>query len=195
MWQNYFKIFQKEQIRLLSTFLLIDLQRAVECHWKLPIGTCSQHLNCTAPLWVLFFKRRAAARLTESVKRSLCSLTIPGFRSEKFPSSNTSGFCMAQRFHLDLLPLVHKLDVSVSDQQEVLLRYSCRFLCGDFNKDAFNMNFQLEKERWADQAITDCLILANRVAFRLDIIQKKHIWCDCKVTHQQQFCHLDAKCR
>lgn len=24
------------------------------------------------------------------------------------------------------------------------------------------MNFQLEKERWADQAITDCLTLANR---------------------------------
>lgn len=60
-----------------------------------------------------------------------------------------SGFCIAQKFHLDLLPPVHKLDMNISDQQErvkVLLRYSCSFSCGDANKDGFNINFHLGRK-------------------------------------------------
>lgn len=59
----------------------------------------------------------------------------------------------------EFVALVHKLVMKISDRQELfkaLSRYSCRLLCGDANKDASNMNFQLGKERWAGQAMADC---------------------------------------
>lgn len=38
-----------------------------------------------------------------------------------------SGFCIAQKFNLDLLDLVHKLGIKISDQQELF-----KVLSGDF---------------------------------------------------------------
>lgn len=80
-----------------------------------------------------------------------------------------SGFCIAQKFNLDLLDPVHKLGIKISDQQElfkVLLRDSRTFffffLNRDVNKEAFNRNLQSGKARWAGQAIIDYLIPDNR---------------------------------
>lgn len=151
--KNTSRYFRME--RLDCFLLLIDLQRAVEWQWKLPIAACSvSPLRCTT--LNSFFKKRAAAGLTESIQHSLLDNSLLLFQEISF-------FKYEWFLHSTEVPFGFFASWSKTWYE---YHWSARIkvlgLCAEVNKDAFSMNLQLGRERWAEQTIPDCLILANR---------------------------------
>lgn len=154
MWQKYLKIFQNGEIRLLSTFNWFTKS----CRMAVKTPYCSllrvSPLRCTT--LNSFFKKRAAAGLTESIQHSLLDNSLLLFQEVSF-------FKYKWFLHSTEVPFGFFASWSKTWYE---YHWSARIkvlgLCAEVNKDAFSMNLQLGRERWAEQTIPDCLILANR---------------------------------
>lgn len=143
--KNTSRYFRME--RLNCFLLLIDLQRAIERQWKLPLATRSE---C---LYFQFFFKEGCAGLREGIPlwqfmASLQRSFLPQIWL----------FCIPQKSHLDFfatrLQTWHEYHWSA--------RMKVLDLCAEVNKGDFSVNLQLGRERWAEQSTTDCLTPANR---------------------------------